>query len=69
MNVNPYFNVNFIDWVHNALLFTMAVLGRRHAGVVGAPRMLWSACIVGIPFYALLSRSKLDSLDEVGGAR
>ena len=51
------------------MMFTIAVLGRRHAGKVGSPRILWSAAIVGIPLSAIVARTRLDSLDDMTGAR
>lgn len=35
--------------------------GRHRATKSGGPRIFWSAALLSVPFYALISKGKLDS--------
>ena len=60
-----------LDWYANAVIFLAALKGRHSAsaGTPRSPRILYSITLVSIPFFALISTIKLDSLDGATGHR
>eukprot|EP01017_Pseudomicrothorax_dubius_P032007 TRINITY_DN4145_c0_g1_i18.p1 TRINITY_DN4145_c0_g1~~TRINITY_DN4145_c0_g1_i18.p1 ORF type:complete len:163 (+),score=28.71 TRINITY_DN4145_c0_g1_i18:66-554(+) len=56
-------------WLTNAAIFTFAAFARNHATKTGAPRSVWSFTMGAIPFFALLSKVRLDLPGDGLGAR
>ena len=49
-----------IDKFINTLIVAGCWFARKRATKIGAPRLLWSTCIVAVPFYWLIATGKLD---------
>ncbi|KRX07169.1 hypothetical protein PPERSA_00079 [Pseudocohnilembus persalinus] len=56
-------------WQTNVFLLAACWFGRRSATKDGCLRIFWSTAMCSIPFFALMSKGKLDSLDEILGKR
>jgi len=50
-------------------LFALAWVGRKYAAKHDSPRIFWSAVLVGIPTFWVLSKAKIDNTDDVLGHR
>ena len=68
-----YTNINKIknkkDWTLNAIIFAYCWVSRKNATKLGCNRIYWSLAMCSIPYFALMSKGKLDLPDEVLGKR
>ncbi len=53
----------------NATLLGVLLLGRHYATKSSAPRLLYSMAACSIPYFALITTSRLDNQDELLGHR
>jgi len=64
-----WFILKCLDWLTNAAIVAVSLVGRKNAIKHDSIRFFWSSCIVSVPAFALITNVKLDSQDDVGEHR